>query len=178
MDATMNTRTTLSLVLLAASTLPAAAHVTLETGKSPVGSPYKAVFRVPHGCEGAATTAMKIQIPEGVIAVKPMPKPGWTIALTTGKYAKTYKNWGSDVSSGVTEVDFTGGSLPDAYYDEFVITGTIADSFKVGDTVYFPTLQECGATTDRWIEIPKPGEKEPERPTPSVTLTAPTGSDD
>src|SRR4029077_17112878 len=34
----------------------AAAHVTLETREAPVGASYKAVLRVPHGCEGTATT--------------------------------------------------------------------------------------------------------------------------
>ena len=94
------------------------------------------------------------------------------------KYARTYKNWGVDVSSGVTEVDFSGGNLPDAYYDEFVVTGTVADSFKAGDVVSFPVVQECGAATTRWIEIAKPGEAEPAHPAPSITITAPTGSDD
>jgi len=170
----------LAATLLTATAVPAFAHITLEVGQTPLGSPYKAVFRVPHGCDGAATTALRIQIPEGVIAVKPMPKPGWTIEMKTGKYAKTYKNWGSDVSSGVIEVDFTGGDLPDAYYDEFVVTGTIADSFKVGDAVAFPVVQECGSAAERWIQIPAAGQKADnlKRPAPSVTLTAPTGSDD
>ncbi|MEO8883194.1 MAG: DUF1775 domain-containing protein [Devosia sp.] len=166
--------------LLMATAAPAFAHITLGAGQAPLGSFYKAIFRVPHGCDGAATTALRIQIPEGIIAVKPMPKPGWSIEMKTGKYAKTYKSWGSDVSSGVTEVDFTGGNLPDAYYDEFVVTGTIADSFKVGDVVAFPVVQECGSAAERWIQIPAAGQKEDDlkRPAPSVTLTAPTGSDD
>ena len=172
----MNRIALATLAILVAT--PAFAHVTLEVSKAPAGSPYKAVFRVPHGCNGAATTALRIQIPEGVIAVKPMPKAGWTLDLKTGKYARTYKNWGVDVSSGVTEVDFSGGNLPDAYYDEFVVTGTVADSFKAGDVVSVPVVQECGAATTRWIEIAKPGEAEPAHPAPSITITAPTGSDD
>src|SRR5947199_2692930 len=55
----------------------ASAHVTLETREAPVGAPYKAVLRVPHGCDGAATIAVRMRVPEGMIAVKPMPKPGW-----------------------------------------------------------------------------------------------------
>ena len=159
---------------------PAFAHVTLEAQEARVGASFKAVVRVPHGCAGSATTAIRVKIPDGVIAVKPMPKPGWSIELKSGKYAKTYKNWGSDVSSGVTEVDFTGGNLPDAYYDEFVVTGTVADSFKVGDVIYFPVVQECGTAADRWIQIPAAGQKEDDlkRPAPSLTVTAATGSDD
>ena len=53
------------------------AHVTLETREASIGAPYKAVLRVAHGCEGTAYHALRVRIPEGVIAVKPMPKPGW-----------------------------------------------------------------------------------------------------
>jgi uncharacterized protein YcnI len=49
---------------------PAAAHVTLENQEAKVGASYKAVFRVPHGCDGTATTAIRVKIPEGVIGVK------------------------------------------------------------------------------------------------------------
>ncbi len=43
----------ITLAVLSAS--PAAAHVTLEKRQAPVGSYYKAVFAVPHGCAGSAT---------------------------------------------------------------------------------------------------------------------------
>ena len=66
----------IALATLAAS--PAAAHVTLEKRQAPVGSYYKAVFAVPHGCAGSPTVKLRVQIPEGVIGIKPMPKPGWT----------------------------------------------------------------------------------------------------
>ena len=74
-----------TLAAAAALTLAASgaaeAHVVLEKTETKVGAGYKAVFKVPHGCEGSATTEVRIDIPEGVIAVKPMPKAGWTIAL-------------------------------------------------------------------------------------------------
>ena len=69
---------------------PALAHVTLENQSAPVGATYKAVLRLPHGCKGAATTKVRVQIPEGLIAVKPMPKPGWTLETVKGKYEKSY----------------------------------------------------------------------------------------
>ena len=60
-------------------TSAATAHVSFETAHAPVGSTYKAILRIPHGCEGEATNSVRIKIPEGIIALKPMPKPGWTI---------------------------------------------------------------------------------------------------
>lgn len=68
----------------------ALAHVSLETKEAAVGSTYKAVLRIPHGCEGKPTNVVRVKIPEGVIAVKPMPKAGWTLEKVKGAYAKSY----------------------------------------------------------------------------------------
>ena len=81
-------------VFLVLGTGAAFAHITLETQEAAVGSTYKAVLRVPHGCDGKATIAVRVQIPEGVIAVKPMPKPGWTLQTKKGKYEKSYELYG------------------------------------------------------------------------------------
>jgi uncharacterized protein YcnI len=149
----------------------ASAHVTLEIREAPVGAPYKAVLRVSHGCEGAATTAVRVRIPDGMIAVKPMPKPGWKIDTVTGKYSKTYTFFhGAKLSEGVTEVSFTGGSLPDAYYDEFVVTGFLAGDLEAGKTLYFPVVQECEKGVHRWIEIPAAGKPAHDLPEPAPAL--------
>ena len=118
-------RSPLIAVIVVAFATPTAAHVTLETQEAKVGEPYKAVLRVPHGCEGTATAALRVRIPDGVIAVKPMPKPGWTLATTTGKYSKTYTFFhNAKLTEGVTEISWSGGKLPDAWYDEFVFQGS------------------------------------------------------
>jgi uncharacterized protein YcnI len=135
----------------------ALAHVTLETQEAPVGASYKAVLRVPHGCDGSATTAIRIRLPEGVVGVKPMPKPGWKLETVTGKYPKTYTLRGAKLSEGVTEIAWSGGNLADAHYDEFVFTGAIAEELQPGRTIYFPVVQECQKGVHRWIEIPAGG---------------------
>ncbi len=145
--------------LFIAGVVPAFAHITLETQQAPVGSTYKAVLRVPHGCEGKATIAVRVRIPEGMIAVKPMPKPGWTLKATKGSYAKPYELWGEKVTEGVQEVDWSGGSLPDEFYDEFVLRGQLSADLPAGETLYFPVVQECeGGAVDRWIAIPAAGQ--------------------
>jgi uncharacterized protein YcnI len=149
----------------------ASAHVTLETREAPVGAPYKAVLRVPHGCEGAATIALRVRIPEGMIAVKPMPKPGWKIDILNGKYPKPYSYFhGTTLSEGVTEISFTGGNLPDAYYDEFVVAGFLAGDLEAGKTLYFPVVQECEKGVHRWIEIPATGKSSTDYPEPAPAL--------
>ena len=167
------TRAAAAGALLAAFASPAFAHITLETSEAPVGSGYKAVLRIPHGCDGQATTAITLKVPEGFISAKPMPKAGWTLDITTGDYAQTYELYGAEVKSGATEISWSGGNLPDNEYDEFVVRGTLADSLKPGDTLYFPVLQSCGDKEEAWIAIPAAGQPEPETPAPGLTLTSP-----
>lgn len=165
---------------LAAVATSAEAHISLETGEAPVGSSYKAVLRVPHGCDGEATVKIQIKLPDGLISAKPMPKPGWTLETVTGPYAKPHDSYGTPLSEGVTEITWSGGSLPDAYYDEFVFRGALASDLTPGETLYLPVVQTCADATERWIEIPTEG-KDPESlelPAPSLTLLPPTGSDD
>jgi uncharacterized protein YcnI len=135
----------------------ASAHITLQTREAPVGSTYKAVLRVPHGCDGSATTAIRVRIPDGFVGVKPMPKPGWTVAVVNGAYAKPFTLRHAKVTKGVTEVSWSGGKLPDAFYDEFVLVGTIADELPPGGKLYFKVVQQCEKGVHRWIEVPAEG---------------------
>src|SRR5262249_17792246 len=137
----------------------------------PVGAPYKAVLRVPHGCEGTATIALRVRVPDGMIAVKPMPKPGWRIDMVTGKYSKTYSFFhGAKLSEGVTEGGFTGGNRPEAYHAEFVVTGCVAGDLEAAKTLYFPVVQECEKGMHRWIEIPAAGKSSGDYPEPAPAL--------
>jgi periplasmic copper chaperone A len=132
----------------------ASAHVTLENSEAPVGSSYKAVMRVNHGCDGSPTVSVRVRMPPGVVAVKPMPKAGWKLDTVSGKYAKPASLNGSSINEGVTELSWSGGKLPDGYYDEFVFQSSFADELKPGTTIYFPVVQECEKGVHRWIEIP------------------------
>ncbi|MBP7242962.1 DUF1775 domain-containing protein [Amaricoccus sp.] len=163
-----------SLVVAAIAAMAATAahaHVTFEQSEAPVGKSYKAVLRVPHGCEGEATLKVRVQIPEGMIAVKPMPKAGWTIETVTGTYEHPYDYFGSQLTEGVTEITWTG-ELPDAYYDEFVFRGMLTDGLEAGTVLYVPAVQECATRTERWIEVPAAGQDPDslEYPAPGVTL--------
>ena len=124
-----------------------------RTSRCLIGSSYKAVLRVPHGCNGSATVAVRVRIPEGFLDVKPMPKPGWKLDVVKGKYARSMSFRDAKVSEGVTEVGWSGGNLPDAYYDEFLLTGYISDDLPAGQTMYFPIVQDCEKGVNRWIEL-------------------------
>src|SRR3954469_7715280 len=145
------------MVAAVLSASPAAAHVTLEDRQASVGSYYKAVFAVPHGCAGSATVKIRVQIPEGVIGVKPMPKAGWSLETIKGKYATGYDFHGAKLSEGVKEVVWSGGKLADDNYDEFIISTFLTGSLKPNTTLYFPVVQECEQGISRWIDIPAEG---------------------
>jgi uncharacterized protein YcnI len=155
------------------------AHVTLEGQEAPVKSAYKAVLRVPHGCEGAATVRLRVQIPDGMIAVKPMPKPGWTLETVKAPYKQTVDYYGETLSEGVREIAWTG-KLLDEHYDEFVFRGYLSEALKPDTMLYFPVVQECeGGKTDRWIEIPAGGKSAEDYkfPAPGLKLTPAKAAD-
>lgn len=153
---------------------PASAHIVFENGLAPSGSYYKGVLRVPHGCDGAATTAISVTIPEGVIGIKPMLKPGWKITTTKGAYAKTYKMHGKPVSEGVKQVTWSGGSVPDEYFDEFSFLAKLPEDPEIM-MIYFPVTQYCGKTEVKWNEIAPPGadSHDLKNPAPMLMLGAP-----
>jgi uncharacterized protein YcnI len=152
---------------VAFAAVPAFAHVTLEVQEAAIGSTYKAVLRIPHGCGTEATNAVRVQIPEGFYNVKPMPKAGWTLETVTGPYAQPYDNHGTQLTEGVTEIVWSGGDLPNEWYDEFVFRGTFAGTLEPGK-FYFPAIQQCASGEEAWIDVS--GDENADMPAPSVEL--------
>jgi uncharacterized protein YcnI/copper(I)-binding protein len=150
----------------------ARAHVSLERQEAGIGASYKAILRVPHGCEGAATLRVRVRIPEGFIAVKPMPKAGWTVETTKGPYAEAHPYYhGAMLTEGVREIVWQG-RLADEHFDEFVFVGVMAKTLKEHTRLYFPTVQECERGQQAWVEIPAAGQssRDLKYPAPSVRL--------
>lgn len=133
------------------------AHITLADQAALAGTYYRATLRVGHGCEGTPTTAIRVSIPAGFTGAKPMPKPGWTLAVTTGKLATPYDDHGKPVTEGVTEITWTatpGHALPDAHYDEFVLRGGLP---AAAGPMWFKVLQTCEKGSTDWAEVPTSG---------------------
>jgi periplasmic copper chaperone A len=153
-----STATALAISLAVLLSNAACAHPSLERQEAAVGAPYKAVVRVPHGCDGSPTVRVRVQIPEGVIGVKPMPKPGWTIETTRGAYAEAHPYYhGAVLKEGVREIVWNG-RLADDNYDEFVFVGFMAKTLLGGGRLHFPTFQECEQGQQAWADIPAAGQ--------------------
>jgi uncharacterized protein YcnI len=148
------------------------AHIGLAVNEAPVGSTFKAALVVGHGCAGAATTKLRVQIPEGFYNVRPMPKAGWQLETVTGKYAQPFESHGNVVTEGVVEISWSGGELPDSQFDEFVFRGTFGGSVAEGTRFYFPVIQMCGDKEDAWIDTS--GNEDAELPAPHVEIVPAT----
>jgi uncharacterized protein YcnI len=165
------------LIAAALAVSPAAAHVLLDQDKpATIGTDYKAVFVVPHGCAGSATIRLRVQIPDGVVVTETEPKTGWSVDEIKGKLAAEYDVRGSKVSDGVKEIAWSGGKVPDKTREEFVIDAFLTSTLKPGASLFFPVVQECEQGVSRWIEIPPDGalhSHELKWPAPGVKLLKP-----
>jgi uncharacterized protein YcnI len=156
----MNRKTGIAAVLaagVAGLVAPAVAHVGTSPAEVHKGATFEVGFGIGHGCDGSPTVAVRLQVPEGVTAVKPLVKPGWEIEVVKD-------------GDRVTQVNWTGGSVDDALYDRFTIRGQVDDTVAEESVVYFPIVQECAAGVHRWISIPVEGQPEPEEPAPGVRV--------
>src|ERR1700680_2507321 len=64
---------------------PAGAQIVLSQPSFEAGERYAAFCRCETGCEGSATTALSVQIPDGVIVLDTPEKPGWTVSARRDK---------------------------------------------------------------------------------------------
>jgi uncharacterized protein YcnI len=163
-------KTFILLLALSTGTLfsSAWAHVTLEPKAAPQGSYAKLIFRVPHGCDGAATTAITVLIPEGVVSVKPQVHPDWKILVQKHTLKKPVSLHGKDITEGVSEVTWSGGPLPDEFMDEFGMSVKLPE--KSESDLAFPVIQKCKNKSVRWDMVAKAGQDAHSLPTPAPTL--------
>ena len=150
-------RTTTLLALVAGLLLllagPASAHVEVGPDTAVAGSTTTLTFSFHHGKDGAATTALQVQLPDGASVVSVPAVAGWTSSVTDGV------------------VSWTGGRVPDGTEAEFPIEVRLP---ATAGTALFPTIQVTEAGELAWIS-PDEGEGEDQRPAPRVELTAAPG---
>lgn len=145
--------------------LPAAsfAHIVLENKSATAGTSYKAVFQVGHGCNGAATTAIAVHIPQGFQAAKPYPKAGWAISIDADKLV----TWTALTKEAV---------LQNAHFDEFILRGKLPEA---SGPLWFKVLQTCENASNDWAEVPVTGvsTKGLKSPAALLEVTAPAAPD-
>ena len=150
---------------------PSLAHVVMDPDEATANTYFRTKLRVPHGCEGSPTVALRVKVPDGVMSAKPEMKPGWTVSLVKKRLDQPIDGGhGRSITEVVDEVVWRGGPLPDEMFDEFGLVLRLPA--KPGETLWFRTVQECESGVHRWIEIPAAGQAwgDARSPAPFVRL--------
>lgn len=149
--------------LTVAAPLAASAHVTVDPTEAAAGGHSVLTFAFSHGCEDSPTTALTIDIPEGVAGIAPEVQPGWTIERV-----------GAD--TGVpTQVVFTADQPIESGLRATVSMQVDFSEDLAGEDVAFPVLQECVDGAVDWAELAEAGQDphELEAPAPLVAVGEP-----
>jgi len=147
------------------------AHVMLEQTEAESGSYYKGVLTVTQGCDASATTAITVDIPEGLQFTQPMPKAGWQVEIVKKPIERPFFRDGIEITEAVRQITWSGNTLSDNHFDEFIFRGRVG----VGATsvLYFPVTQKCESGELQWDQIAEtePAKKTmPEEPAPEGVI--------
>lgn len=152
----------------------ASAHVSISQTEQVAGSYTLLTFGVPHGCDGSATTQVRIQIPEEIPQVTPTVNPNWDVEKVMEQLDEPITGGhGVEITERVAEVVYTAHMpLPADLRDAFDLSLQTPD--LPGETLYFPTVQICEDGESGWVELPTDAvpESELELPAPKIVIVA------
>jgi uncharacterized protein YcnI len=138
--------------------LAASAHVHVDPGEVAAGSTETLTFAFSHGCDGSPTTALVIDIPDGVGNVTPVVQGGWTIAREAG-------------DDGVpTRVTYTADSPVEDHLKATVSMDVLFDESAAQSTLAFPVIQQCAAGETAWVEVADEGQSPDDLKAPAPTV--------
>ncbi|MBX5161027.1 MULTISPECIES: copper chaperone PCu(A)C [unclassified Rhizobium] len=166
----------LAALLSATAIAGAEAHVTFLDREATEETTILATLQLPHGCDGKATTEVRVKLPEGFVFAKPQPKAGWELEVIKGDYQKIYDNHGDKVKTGAVEIRWKNGNLSDDFYDTFVIQGKVS-GVDAGTSLAFPVTQMCGDTVEAWDQVAKDGGDAHGMKSPAPLLKVVAGED-
>jgi periplasmic copper chaperone A len=155
----------LALALLAPAA--AGAHVTVQPNEAPEGAYTVLDVRMPNESEGATTTKVAVQFPEGFGDVSYQAVPGWNVEVIDQKLKVPIQTDDGPVTEGVKEVIFSGGKLAPGQFQDFPLSVQIPG--KAGEELTFKAVQTYdNGEVVRWIGAP-----ESEHPAPQVLVLPP-----
>jgi len=153
-----------ALVLLLAAG-GASAHVSIISGPAPANKTQEVVFGVGHGCEGADTSAISIDIPPEVTSVRPLSSDFGPLSVTTDDAGTvTAVSW-KKLASTILPADV-------AYYKLVVRLKTPEQAFS---TLLFPVQQTCmnAEGHETVVDWAAAEETEDAEPAPSLAIVPP-----
>jgi hypothetical protein len=126
----------------------ASAHPSITSGPAAANKSQKITFGVSHGCSGADTVALRVEVPAGISSVRPLTGDFGKPSIEGTAAAVTAVSWRKPVTD-LQDTDF-------GYY-ELTIRARVADvSFT---KIYFRVFQTCRTaagveTTVDWTALP------------------------
>ncbi len=170
--------TVTAAVVMAATALPASAHVSVSPTSLPKGSTAELTFKVPNEEANATTTEVQLQIPTAHPIAQVLPKqiPGWTVTVKTTTLATPLKTDDGTFTTAVSEIDWTGGNIPAGQYQDFQISVDPLPT-DTGQLVFKAVQTYSNGDIVRWIDLAQAGQPEPDHPAPVLTLTAAGAAD-
>jgi uncharacterized protein YcnI len=158
---------------VALSALPALAHITITPGSAKAGSAAVLTFHVPDEEARAYVTRVDMQVPTDhpIAQLLVEPVAGWTISVRTVTLAKPLVTDDGQFTQAVSEVIWSGGRIAPGQFQDFSLS---ADPLPANVTqLVFKAIQTySNGDVVRWIDVPAPGQAEPDHPAPVLALTA------
>lgn len=148
------------LALAVGAPLAASAHVHVNPGTASAGASSTLTFDFSHGCDDSPTTALVIDIPEGVGNAKPVVQGGWTITREVG-------------DDGVpTQITFTADTPVENDFKAAVSIDALFDESTADTSVAFPVTQVCVEGETAWTQVAEEGQDphDLESPAPVVEV--------
>lgn len=150
---------------------PASAHVTVTPSDTAAGAYTVLTFSVGHGCEGSPTTAIDIQIPEGINAVTPTRNDYYDVAKRAEQLNPPVADaHGNEITERIDTVTYTARTpLPDGFRDTFELSVQLPEDAE-GETLLFPVIQSCVKGETAWTEVAADGQSEDDLDSPAPLL--------
>jgi periplasmic copper chaperone A len=141
------------------------AHISISSGPATANKSQEVAFSVGHGCEGADTSAVTVEIPAGVTSVRPMSSDFGRVEVTTDDAGVVTAVTWTKIASTVLPADI-------AFYKLVVRLKTPDQAFT---TLFFPAHQTCtdaegNESSVDWVALEDTPDAEP---APSLVVVAP-----
>jgi len=155
------------LALALCAPLAASAHVHVDPEAAAAGGTETLTFSFSHGCDDSPTTALAIDIPEGVANATPIVQGGWTITRELG-------------ANGVpTRVVYTPDTAVESGLKASVAMDVLFAESAADSELAFPVTQTCAVGETAWTQVAD-DDQDPEEldsPAPVVTVGAVADAD-
>jgi uncharacterized protein len=165
----------LVLGAVALAALPAGAHVSITPSSAPKGGFQVLSFNVPNEEADANTVKLEVTIPtkNPIAFVSYQPMPGWTVEVQKTTLAKPVTTDDGQITEAVSKITWTatGEGLAPGQFDLFTISAGPLPT-KPNKLTFKAVQTYSNGEVVNWIQQTVKGAPEPERPAPTLTLTA------